>query len=80
MIFTERDLTVFEKFVNGVAEAKNRDKRIQSVTMSQSEYDEFYAQAMAELSIQAAQELMARKQYFGIAINIAEQVVKPKKK
>lgn len=80
MNFVERDLTVFEKFCNEIQVARTRDKRISSVTMSQAEYDEFYAQAMAESNIQVAQELMARKQYFGIDIKIEEPAVKPKKK
>ena len=78
MIFTERDLTVFEKFLNEITEAKKRDKRISSVSMTQAEYDDFYRQAMAESNIQVAQELMARKQIFGVAITIEE--VAPKKK
>ena len=79
MRFEERDLNIYEVVLETIEAAKEKNKRIDQIIMSQAEFDDFYQLAMNHLPSTETAGFLNRKLVYGAQIVIDEGKKKAKK-
>lgn len=72
MKFEERDLNIYEVVLETIEAAKEKNKRIDQIIMSQAEFDDFYQLAMNHLPASETAAFLNRKLVYGAQIVIEE--------
>ncbi len=77
MKIIEREMNIFEQFIQAMNDAESRGKRIAEVDLTKAEYDEFRTLAAEGLNTSETMTLMGKNKIFGITLNVVPD--EPKK-